>query len=108
MGSVLIYFYISDMKKLIILFIAFVSLSYYSYSQPNKPIVSEGVFSKTAEYAELILSDINKKPTFFHASFEYTTSSAPIQGEKCSNRLPICNYRMTVPEFIKQMEIKGW
>jgi hypothetical protein len=96
------------MKNPILLFISFVSLTTYSYCQPNKPIVSEGLYTKVADYAELILSDINKKPTFFRASFEYTTSSAPIQGEKCSKKALICNYRMTVPEFVKQMEIKGW
>ena len=80
----------------------------YSHSQPNKPIVGEGVFTKTAEYAELIISGINKKPSFFRASFEYTTPSAPIEGEKCAKRLRICNYSMSVPQFIDQMEIKGW
>lgn len=96
------------MKKLLLLITAFVSFTTYSYSQPNKPIVGEGVFSKTAEYAELILYYINKNPTFFQASFEFTTPSAPIEGDKCAKKLPICNYPMTVPQFIKQMEIKGW
>ena len=96
------------MKNLITLFSGYVFFSIHSYSQPNKPIVGQGLFTETAQYAELILSDINKKPRSFQASFEYTTPSAPIEGDKCSRKSTICNYRMTLPEFIKQMEIKGW
>ena len=94
------------MKKycLIIVFFSF----YLSNSQPNKPIIGEGVFNKTAEYAELITSELNKKASFFRASFQYTTQSAPIDGEKCAKTSPICNYPMSVPQFINQMELKGW
>tara|TARA_B100001057_G_scaffold231609_1_gene231855 strand:+ start:408 stop:887 length:480 start_codon:yes stop_codon:yes gene_type:complete len=53
------------MKKLILLFIAFVSISNYSYSQ---------------EYAELSIDGINRKPTMFKGYFEYTTDIPPIQG----------------------------
>ena len=94
------------MKKycLIVFFFYFL----YSNSQPNKPIIGEGVFIKTAEYAELITSELNKKASFFRASFKYSTPSAPIHGEKCAKKLPICNYPMSVPQFINQMETKGW
>ena len=94
------------MKKhcLIIVFFSFL----FSNSQPNKPIIGEGVFNKTAEYAELITSELNKKATFFRASFKYSTPSAPIDGEKCAKKLPICNYPMSVAQFINKMEINGW
>ena len=75
------FLYFRDMKKLILLFIAFVSLSNYSYSQ---------------EYAELSIDGINRKPTMFKGYFEYTTDIPPIQGEKCSKKVPMCDYPMTV------------
>ena len=75
-----------DVKKLILLFIGFVSLTIFSYSQPNKPIVSEGLFTKVAEYAELIVDGVNKKSTNFQGYFEYSTDKPPIEGEKCMNR----------------------
>ena len=59
-------------------------------------------------YAELSVDGINRKPTMFKGYFEYTTETPPIQGEKCSKKAPICDYRMTVPQFIKEMEMKGW
>tara|TARA_B100000900_G_scaffold97202_1_gene80256 strand:+ start:2430 stop:2786 length:357 start_codon:yes stop_codon:yes gene_type:complete len=89
---------------LIIVFFSF----FFSNSQPNKPIIGEGVFNKNAEYAELIISELNKKASFFRASFQYTTSSAPIDGEKCAKTSSICNYTMTVSQFISKMEINGW
>ena len=82
--------YISNMKILIIILFVF---STFSYSQ---------------EYAELIVDDINRKPKMFIGYFEYTTDIPPIQGENCSKKVPMCDYFMTVPEFIKQMETKGW
>ena len=42
----------------------------YSNSQPNKPIIGEGVFNKTAEYAELITSELNKKASFLNRGFQ--------------------------------------
>lgn len=97
-----------DVKKLILLFIGFVSLTTFSYSQPNKPIVSEGLFTKVAEYAELIVDGVNKKSTNFQGYFEYSTDKPPIQGEKCSKKAPVCEYPMSVPQFIKEMKMKGW
>tara|TARA_B100000927_G_scaffold276679_1_gene257682 strand:- start:354 stop:710 length:357 start_codon:yes stop_codon:yes gene_type:complete len=90
--------------SLIIVFFSF----FFSNSQPNKPIIGDGLYNKTAEYAELITSELNKKASFFRASFQYTTTSAPIDGEKCAKTSPICDYAMTVPQFINKMEIKGW
>ena len=94
------------MKKYFLIVFFFYFL--FSNSQPNKPIIGEGVFNKSAEYAELITSELNKKASFFRASFQYSTPSAPIDGEKCAKKSPICNYPMSVPQFINQMEIKGW
>ena len=68
------------MEKLILLFIAFVSISSYSYSQPNKPIVSEGLFTKVADYAELIVNSPNRNLDSFKGYLEYSTDTHPIQG----------------------------
>lgn len=79
------------MKKLILLFIAFVSLSNYSYSQ---------------EYAELIAHGPNRNLDSFKGYLEYSTDSPPILGMKCKRS--ICEYDMNVMEFIKQMKLNGW
>ena len=91
------------MKKycLIIVFFSFL----FSNSQPNKPIIGEGVFNKTAEYAELTTSESNKKASFFRASFQYSTPSAPIDGEKCAKKLTI---EFTVQEiFFPRSKYQG-
>ena len=94
------------MEKLIHLFIAFVSISSYSYSQPNKPIVSEGLFTKVADYAELIVNSPNRTLDSFIGYLEYSTDTHPIKGMKCQRG--ICEYPMNVRKFIKEMESNGW
>ena len=94
------------MEKLILLFISFVSISSYSYSQPNKPIVSEGLFTKVADYAELIVNSPNRNLDSFKGYLEYSTDTHPIQGTKCQRG--ICEYPMNVTKFIKEMESNGW
>ena len=80
------------MKKLRLLFIAFVSLSNYSYSQ---------------EYAELIAHGPNRNPDSFKGYLEYSSDTPPIQSSNCKKSL-ICEYPMSVMQFIKEMELNGW
>ena len=100
--------YIGIMEKLILLFVGFFSLTIYSYSQPNKPIVSEGVYTKEADYADLIVYHLNSKHNTFNARFEWTTPKAPFEGIKLKGNESKFTFLMTVSEFIKQMEWEGW
>jgi len=81
------------MKKLILLFIAFVTLSNYSYSQG---------------YADLRVYGFNRTSNQFNARFEWTSSEAPIQGIRMRGKDPNFSFNMTVVEFIKQMHLQGW
>tara|TARA_B100000963_G_scaffold359861_1_gene388534 strand:+ start:1319 stop:1531 length:213 start_codon:yes stop_codon:yes gene_type:complete len=69
------------MKKLILLFIAYVSLLSYSYSQ---------------EYADLQVYNGNRKPNEFNTRFEWTSSEAPIQGTRIRGKDPIFTFNITV------------
>jgi hypothetical protein len=96
------------MKKLVLLFLAFVFFTIYSYSQPNKPIVNEGVFVKVADYAELIVYGSNTSPESFTGFFEYSIDTPPIKSKKCHKKHAKCYYTISVMRFVKEMENKGW
>ena len=47
------------------------------------PIVSEGLFTKVADYAELIVNSPNRNLDSFIGYLEYSTDTYPIKGLKC-------------------------